>query len=159
MMFSKRSVILAVPLIVLVIVSVAGFWPIQISKVDTQIKVPSNLTSNPIYKVLAQAVSNSTGNISLTLQGFNYTTPDASTRFSASSAQISIVLTPQGQDARVDLDILFDGVNVVSPSFTGRFNSAKMTGFIVVDPSTNKMIVSLVTSTSVLDIIRAVIGF
>lgn len=155
---SRRSAVLSTLIIAVLLLSVASVWRIQISKVDTQSDISPFLASNPTLSAFAQSLNNTNGNISLTVQDFNYTSPDNLTKLAATSATIQVTLTPQGQNSRVDLDVEFNGVNVVSPSFTGRFSSAKLTGYVLVDPTTNKMIVSIVASTSVLDIIRGVLG-
>ena len=149
--------VVCVLLVAVVLVSAASLWRVQISRIETQTDLSPYLTS-PTLSAFAQALNNTNGNVSLNVQDFNYTSPDNLTRLAASSATLQVTLTPQGQNSRVDLNVQFNGVNVASPSFTGRFSSATMTGFVVVDPQTNKMIVSIVTSTSVLDILRGVLG-
>ena len=80
-------------------------------------------------------------------------------RVIASSASAHIKITPEGADSGVDLDLQLTGVGIKSPSFTGSFSSLRLTGYVRVDPATNKLIVSLVASTSVVDIIRSLLGF
>jgi hypothetical protein len=155
---NKRSITLSTLLILVILVSFGSAWPIQVSKVDLQMEVPHDLAVNPAYMAFATGLTNTTGDISLTIQDFNFTSTELSTRIAASSAIIDVTIKPQGQNSRVDLNIQFNDLKAVSPSLTGRLSSAKMTGYVVVDPKTNKMILSIVTSTSVLDIIRGVLG-
>ena len=155
---SKRSAILSILLVATVLVSIGSLWPIQISRVNMQTEIPQDFAKSSMYRAFAQTLTNSSGDFSLSVQNFNYSTPDGKTKLSASSASIAIVITPQGQNSRVDLNIQFSDVYVVSPDFTGAFSSAKMSGFVKVDPETNKMIVSMVTSTTILDMVKGIIG-
>ena len=145
-------------LVLVVLVSFGVTWPIQVSKINTQMNIPRALASNPTFTVLAQSLTNTTGDVQLTLQDFNFTSSELSTRLSGSSAVIDVTITPEGENARINLNVQLNGVKASSPSFSGRLSSVKMNGYVVVDPKTNKMVISIVTSTSVLDIIRGVLG-
>ncbi len=133
-----------------------GFvYQIPVYHINTESQIPQALLLNPVF---AAAATNTTGDVSLSLQNFNYTSPDGSTKLSASSANVEITMTPVGQSSRLDMTVQLSGVDVKSPSFTGAFSSLKLTGFVVVDPHTNKLVVSLVASTSVAAIIQALLG-
>jgi hypothetical protein len=154
----NRVSVLSILLVVVILGCYGIVYPIQVSKVNLQTMIPQNLANNPAFKVFAQSLTNTSGDLSLTLQDFNFTSTELSTKVAGSSAILDVVITPQGQNARMDLNIQLNSVNVVSPSYTGRLSSLKMTGYVVVDPTTNKMILSIVSSTSVLDIIRGIFG-
>ena len=145
-------------LIVVILVSYGVVYPIQVSKVNLQSEIPQDLADKPMFRVLAQSLTNTTGDLSLTLQDFNFTSTELSTKIAGSSAILDVVIIPQGQNARMDLNIQLNSVNVASPSYTGRLASLKMTGYVVVDPTTNKMVLSIVSSTSILDILRGILG-
>ncbi len=130
-------------------------YQIPVDHVDAESQIPQGLLTNPVFAAVA---ANTTGDVSLSLQNFNYTSPDGSTKLSASSANVQITITPTGQSSRVDMTVQLSGANVKSPSFTGAFSSLKLTGYVVVDPQTNKLIVSVVASTSVAGILEAVLG-
>ncbi|HUK74499.1 MAG TPA: hypothetical protein VLU99_01810, partial [Nitrososphaerales archaeon] len=97
--------------------------------------------------------------IGLSLQDFNYSSPDGTTKLNASSGSIQITMNPAPQgDTDLNLTLNLSGVNIKSPSFTGSFSSLKLSGFVDVDPQTNQLVVSLVASTSVAGILQAVLG-
>lgn len=121
--------------------------------------LPKDLTSNIIYKVAALSLTNTTGDILMNLTEFKFNSTVLSTNISGSSAILDVTINPEGEMSRVDLNIQLNGVTAVSPSFSGQLSSVKMNGYVIVDPKTNKLILSMVTSTSVLDIIRGILGF
>jgi hypothetical protein len=155
--FSKKSALLTVLLAAVVFITVASFVKVDIYRINMTTDI-SSMMQNPTIAAFAQVVGNSTGNVMLSLQNFNYTTSDNATKVSATTATISVVLTPQGAQDRMDLDVKFSGVSMATSTFTGKFDSVQLTGFVVVDPAANKIVTSLVASTSVLDIMRGILG-
>ncbi len=133
-------------------------WPIPVQTFNLDTQIPRTGILGPLNQILAVAAPNSTGDVSLSVQDFKYNSPDNTTKLSASTANIDVKITPQGQDSRLDLNVQLSGVTIKSPSFTGSFSSLKLTGYVLVDPQTNKLIVSLVASTTIADILRGVIG-
>ncbi len=121
--------------------------------------LPENLFQTPVIGLLAPVAANSTGNIDLALQAFAFSSSDNTTQVSGTSGTLQATITPQGSNSRIDLNLQLNGVHLKSPSFTGSFSSLTLTGYVIVDPTTNKLIISLTASTSTLDIIRAFLGF
>jgi len=77
----------------------------------------------------------------------------------ATSADVTITMTPVNQGStNLNLTLNLSGVYIKSPSFTGTFSTLKLTGYVVVDPQTNQLVVSLVATTSVAGILQAVLG-
>ena len=134
-----------------------GFvYQIPVDHINTKSEIPKGLLVNPVF---AAVTTNSTGNVGLTLQDFNYTSPYGMTQLKASSGSIQITMTPAPQNqTNLNMTINLTGVDIKSPSYTGAFSSLKLTGFVVVDPKTNHLVVSLVASTSVASILQSVLG-
>lgn len=154
----RKPVLLGLIIGVIFVTYLAATWPIPVQTINVETQIPRNGILGPFNEVLAVAASNSTGDVSLSVQDFKYNSPDNTTKLSASSGDIGVTITPQGQESRLSLNIQLNGVTIKSPSFTGSFSSVKLTGYVLVDPQTNKMIVSLVASTTIADILRGVIG-
>ena len=154
----RKPVFLGLVVGVVLLVYIAVTWPIPVQTFNVETQIPRSGILSPLNQVLAVAASNTTGDVSLSVQDFKYNSPDNTTKLSASSGNIEVTITPQGQESRLNLNIQLNGVTIKSPSFTGSFSSVKLTGYVLVDPQTNKMIVSLVASTTIADILRGVIG-
>jgi hypothetical protein len=118
-------------------------------------------SGNPLYSIADSAIAtNATGDVSFSVQNFNYSSSDGTTKVSASSASMQITMTPAAKNmTRVNLSIQLSGVNIVSPSFTGKIGSADLSGFVLVNPATNQLVVSLVGTTSIAAIIQATLGY
>lgn len=155
----RRVVLLSVLASSLVAAYVLTLPIIQVQKIQAETPLTKSFYQAPIIGLLIQSTTNSTGNVNLSLQNFAYSTPDNSTQVSGTSATLQATITPEGANARVDLNVQLNGVHVKSPSFTGSLSSLTLSGFLIVDPTTNKLVVSLVASTSAFDIIRAFLGF
>ena len=134
-------------------------WPIEVEKIQMDTSLPKGFYQAPVIGALALAAVNSTGNVNLSLQNFTYSSQDNKTQISGSSATMQAVITPEGAVARVDLNLHMSGVHLKSADFTGSFSSLTLTGYLLVNPTTNKLVVSLTASTSAIDIIRAFLGF
>ena len=129
---------------------------IPVDHINARTQIPANLMANPVFAAVA---ANTTGDVSLSLQNFNYSSPDGSTKLAASSASVEITMSPAAQGStHLDMTVNLNGVNIKSPTFTGAFSTLKLTGFVIVDPKTNQLVVSLVASTSVAGILQAVLG-
>lgn len=154
----RKRVVLGLVAAILVVTYSILTWPIPVQTFNMETQIPRTGILSPLNQVLAVAAPNSTGDVSLSVQDFKYDSPDNTTKLSASTANIDVKITPQGQDSRLDLNVQLSGVTIKSPSFTGSFSSVKLTGYVLVDPQANKLIVSLVASTTIADILRGVIG-
>src|SRR5580693_4824458 len=99
-------------------------WQIPIDHVNERTQIPSGFLANPVFAAVA---TNAAGNIELTLQSFNFTTPNGSMKLSASSAIMKIVLLP-GPPGVTDMNLTVNltHVNMVSSTFTGSFTSLQM---------------------------------
>ena len=137
------------------------FWPITVYKTNFQTSLPKTSSNNLLYSIAdSAATTNTTGDISFNIQNFNYTSTDGTTRVSATSASMQITMNPAARNmTRLNLNIQLSGVSVVSPSFTGKVGSANLNGFILVNPATNQLVVSLVGTTSIAAIIQATLGY
>ena len=159
----KHKIRYSIVCTVLVLVLVALFWPITVYKTEYSSSIPVSMTNSddPFYSVAASAIStNATGNVAFTVQNFNYTSSDGTTKVSATSASISITMNPESQNiTKLSLNIQLSGLNIVSPSFTGKIGSASLSGYVMVNPATNQLVVSLVGTTNVASIIQAVLGY
>ncbi|HUK75481.1 MAG TPA: hypothetical protein VLU99_06775, partial [Nitrososphaerales archaeon] len=146
---------------VVVVAAVAIFYlsfmyQIPVDHINTRSQIPQGLYANPVFAAVA---TNTTGDVSLSLSNFNYTSPDGTTQLKASSGSIQITITPAGQnETNLNMTLNLNGVNIKSPSYTGSFSSLKLTGYVVVNPQTNQLVVSLVASTSVASIVQSVLG-
>src|ERR1035437_9748311 len=90
-----------------------GFvYQIPVDHVDEQTQIPQGLLANPVF---ADVATNTTGDISRSLQNFNYTSPDGSTKLSASAANIDITMTPVGQSARLNMTVQLTAADIKSP--------------------------------------------
>lgn len=114
-----------------------------------------------LYSIADSAIAtNASGDISFSVQNFNYTSSDGTTKVSATSASMQITMSPAAQNmTRLNLNIQLTGVSVISPSFNGKVGSANLNGFVIVNPATNQLIVSLVGTTSIAAIIQATLGY
>ena len=97
-------------------------------------------SNNPFYSIADSAIAtNSTGDVSFTVQNFNYTSSDGTTKVSASSASMQITMNPAAPNmTRVDLNIQLSEVSIDSSSFTGKIGSADLSGYVLVNPATNQ---------------------
>ncbi len=154
----RKPILLGLIAAILVVAYAILTWPITVQTFNVEAQIPHTGILSPLNQVLAVAAPNSTGDVSLSVQDFKYDSPDNTTKLSASTANIDVKITPQGQESRLDLNVQLNGVTIKSPSFTGSFSSVKLSGYVLVDPQTNKLIVSLVASTTIADILRGVIG-
>ncbi len=132
---------------------------ITVQRIEFESQMPSNMADIPLLGPLAIMATNSTGNVDLTLQSFNFSSLDNTTQISGTSGTLQATITPEGANSRVDMNIQLNGVHIKSTTFTGSFGSLTMTGFVIVDPQTNQLVISLVASTSTLDVLRAFLGF
>lgn len=135
-----------------------NLWQVPVGHINGQYQLSQSAFAGPLESVLAINSSTGQGNMAVSLNDFKYSSPDNSTFISASSASAQITLTPEGNESRVDLNVQFSGVYVKSPSFTGSFGSASLSGYVLVNPKTNTLVVSLVESTSAADIIKSILG-
>jgi hypothetical protein len=158
----KHKIRLSIICSLVVIVLLILFWPITVYKTNYSTNIPPAMSnrSNPLYSIADSAIAtNSTGDVSFSVQNFNYTSSDGTTKVSASSASIQITMTPIAQnDTKLDLNIQLSGLSIVSPSFTGKIGSADLSGFVLVNPATNQLVVSLVGTTSIAAIIQGIVG-
>ena len=152
----KTKILIAVFAVVLVVGYVGLTYPIPVQTIN--LKVKGAMNSGFLYSFVTGTVPNSTGNISMTIQEFNYTTPDGETKISGTSGTMEVTITPQGQNSRIDLNFQLNGVHVTSPQFSGSFSSAKLTGNVLVDPQTNELVISIVAQTNLVSIIRGFLG-
>jgi hypothetical protein len=60
--------------------------------------------------------------------------------------------------SKLGLTVNLSGVDIKSPTFTGAFPTLKLTGFVIVNPKTDQLVLSLVASTSVASILQAILG-
>jgi len=152
----RKTVGLGVAVVALFLITLGFTWQVPVDHIDERTPIPAGLMANPVFAAVA---TNTTGNIGLSLQDFNYSSPDGTTKLNASSGSIQITMNPAPQgDTDLNLTLNLSGVNIKSPSFTGSFSSLKLSGFVDVDPQTNQLVVSLVASTSVAGILQAVLG-
>jgi len=156
-MLSRRKKSIAVIVVAAIAIFYLGFiYQIPVDHINTKGEIPTGFYANPVFAAVA---TNTTGNVALTLQNFNYSSPDGTTQLKASSGSIQITMTPSGQnETNLNLTLNLNGVNIKSPSYTGAFSSLKLTGYVVVNPETNQLVVSLVASTSVASILQSVLG-
>lgn len=156
----RRSlIIVAVGVIAIVSYVLLSLPIVTVQRIDLESPMPSNFYQTPFFGPLAIMATNSTGNVDLTLQSFNFSSLDNTTQISGTSGTLQATITPEGSNSRVDINIQLNGVHIKSSTFTGSFASLTMTGFVIVDPQTNKLVISLVASTSTLDVLRAFLGF
>lgn len=159
----KHKIRFSIVVTVLVLLLVVLFWPITVYKTEYSSTIPVRMedSSNPFISVAASAIStNATGNVAFTVQNFNYTSSDGTTKVSATSASISITMNPQSANVtKLSLNIQLSGLNIVSPSFTGKIGSATLSGYVLVNPATNQLVVSLVGSTNVASVLQGVLGY
>lgn len=152
----RKAIGLAVAAIAISLIFLGFTWQIPVDHIDEETAIPRGLMANPVFAAVA---TNTTGDIGLSLQNFNYTSPDGTTKLAATSADVTITMTPVSQGStNLNLTLNLSGVNIKSPSFTGTFSTLRMTGYVVVDPQTNQLVVSLVATTSVAGILSAVLG-
>jgi hypothetical protein len=152
----RKTIGLAIAVVAILLIFLGFTWQIPVDHFDEKTAIPAGLMANPVFAAVA---TNTTGNVALTLQNFNYTSPDGSTKLAATSADVTIIMTPASQGStNLNLTLNLAGVNIKSPSFTGTFSTLKLTGFVVVDPQTNQLVLSLVATTSVAGILQAVLG-
>lgn len=152
----RKKTIAVVVVAALAIFYLSFIYQVPVDHIDTKGEIPAGFYANPVFAAVG---TNTTGNVALTLQGFNYTSPDGTTQLKASSGSIQITMTPAAQNQTdLSLTLSLNGVNINSPSYTGAFSSLKLTGYVVVNPQTNQLVVSLVASTSVASILQSVIG-
>jgi hypothetical protein len=152
----RKTIGLTVAIVAIILLLLGLTWQIPIDHVNERTQIPSGFLANPVFAAVA---TNATGNIDLTLQSFNFTTPNGSMKLSASSAIMKIVLLP-GPPGETDMNLTVNltHVNMVSSTFTGSFTSLQMDGFVDVNPQTNQLVISLTASTSVISILQAVLG-
>ncbi len=154
----RRALLIGVLAGLLIISYFVVTWPIQVQKIQMESSLPQNYTQTPVIGLLAPVAPNSTGNVDLTLQTFTFNSSDNTTQVSGTSGTLQATITPEGSNSRIDLNLQLNGVHFKSPSFTGSFSSLTLSGYVIVDPTTNKLIISLTASTSTLNIIRAFLG-
>ena len=150
----KRKIIIAIFAVALVVGYFGLTWPISVQTLNLKMNSPQILESGFLHTFAEGGI----GDISMTIQEFNYTTPDGTTKVSATSGTIEVTITPQGQQSRLDLNVQLTGVHITSPQFSGSFSTAKMTGYVLVDPATNQLVISIVAQTNVVSIIRGLLG-
>lgn len=152
----RKTIGLVVAVLAIFLIFLGFTWQVPVDHINERTAMPVGLMANPVFAAVA---TNTTGNIGLTLQNFNYSSPDGTTKLSATSADVTIIMSPASQGStNLNLTLNLSGVNVKSPSFTGTFSSLKLTGFVIVDPQTNQLVLSLVATTSVAGILQAVLG-
>ena len=139
-LLSRRKRTIAVIVVASLAIFYMGFiYQIPVDHINTKGQIPAGFYANPVYAAVAE---NTTGNIGLALQDFNYTSPDGTTQLKASSGSIQITMTPAPQnETNLNLTVTLNGVNIKSPSYTGAFSSLKLTGYVVVNPQTNQLVV------------------
>jgi hypothetical protein len=159
----RHKIGLSIVIAIVAVTVIVLFWPITVYKTQFQsnIPTPSQTGNNPIYSIAESAASsNSSGDVSFNIQNFTYTSLDGTTKVSASSASMQISMTPVPQNMmRLNLNVQMTGLNIVSPTYSGKVGSAHLTGYVLVDPATNKLVVSLLGTTSISAIIQAALGF
>ncbi len=147
---------MAVAVVAILLIFLGFTWQVPVDHINERTAIPAGLMTNPVFAAVA---TNTTGNIGLTLQNFNYSSPDGSTKLNATSGSIQITMNPAAQGSTdLNMTLNLTGVNIKSPSFTGAFSSLKLSGYVIVDPQTNQLVISLVASTSVAGILQAVLG-
>ncbi len=152
----RKTIGLTLAAVAIILIFLGFTYQIPVDHINERTSMPAGLMANPVFAAVA---TNTTGNIGLTLQNFNYSSPDGTTKLSATSADVTITMSPVNQGStNLNLTLNLSGVNIKSPSFTGTFSSLKLTGFVIVDPQTNQLVLSLVASTSVAGILQAVLG-
>jgi hypothetical protein len=152
----RKAVGLAIAVVAILLVFLGFTWQIPVDHINTRSEIPQGLMANPVF---AAVTTNTTGSIALTLQKFNYTSPDGSTVLDASSANIQVVMSPASQgNTALNMTVNMSGVNIKSPTFTGAFSTLKLTGLVIVDPQTNQLVIAMVASTSVAGILQAILG-
>jgi hypothetical protein len=152
----RKKVGVAVAVVAILLLTLGFTWQVPVDHINERTAIPASLMANPVFAAVS---TNTTGNIGLTLQDFNYASPDGTTVLNATSGNIQITMNPaSGGNTDLNVTLNLTGVNIKSPSFTGSFSSLKLTGFVIVDPQTNQLVVSLVASTSVAGILQAVLG-
>lgn len=152
----RRRSIVVVVVAAIAIFYLSFIYQVPVDHIDTKGQIPAGFYANPVF---AQVATNTSGNVALTLQNFNYSSPDGTTQLKASSGSIQVTMTPAGQNQTdVNLTLNLSGVSIKSSSYTGAFSSLKLTGSVVVNPQTNQLVVSLVASTSVASILQSVLG-
>ena len=154
---SRRRKSVAVVVVAAILILYLGFiYQVPVDHINTKGNIPQGLYANPVFAAVA---TNTTGNIDLSISNFNYTSPDGTTQLKASSGNIQIELAPAGENqTNLNMTLNLSGVNIKSPSYTGAFSSLKLSGYVVVNPNTNQLVISLVASTSVASILQSVIG-
>jgi hypothetical protein len=153
----RKTIGLTVAVVAIILLLLGLTWQIPIDHVNERSQIPNGFLANPVFA--AVTTTNATGDIDITLQSFNFTTPGGSMKLSASSATMKIVLLP-GPPGETDMNLTVNlsQVNMVSSTFTGSFTSLQMDGFVDVNPQTNQLVISLTASTSVISILQAVLG-
>jgi hypothetical protein len=153
----RKTIGLTVAVIAIILLLLGLTWQVPIDHVNERTQIPSGFLANPVFAAVTAA--NATGNIDLTIQSFNFTSPDGSMKLMASSATIQITLLPAPQgETDMNLTVNLSHVNMVSSTFTGSFTSLQMDGFVDVDPQTNQLVIALTASTSVISILQAILG-
>ena len=152
----RKAIGLTIAVVAILLISLGFTWQVPVDHIHERTAISPGLMANPVFAAVA---TNTTGDIGLSLQNFNYTSPDGTTKLAATSADVTITMTPVNQGStNLNLTLNLSGVNIKSPSFTGTFSTLKLTGYVVVDSQTNQLVVSLVATTSVAGILQAVLG-
>jgi len=152
----RKAAGLAIAVVAILLLFLGFTWQVPVDHINERTQLTPGLMANPVFAAVA---TNTTGNIGLSLQNFNYSSPDGTTKLQATSAAVTINMSPvNGGSTNLNMTLNLSGVNIKSPSFTGTFSSLKLTGFVVVDPQTNQLVLSLVATTSVAGILQAVLG-
>ena len=152
----RKTFGLALAVVAILLIFMGFTWQVPVDHINERTAIPAGLMTNPVFAAVA---TNTTGNIGLTLQNFNYTSPDGSTKLAATSADATVTMSPTSNGStNLNLTLSLSGASIKSPSFTGTFSSLKLTGFVVVDPRTNQLVISLVATTSVAGILQALLG-
>ena len=152
----RKTIGLAIAVVAILSIFLGFTVQVPVDHINERTQIPAGLMANPVFAAVA---TNTTGNIGLSLQNFNYSSPDGTTKLAATSGSIQVTMTPAAQGTTdLNMTVTLSGVNIKSPTFTGAFSSLKLTGSVIVDPQTNQLVVSLVASTSVAGILQAVLG-
>jgi hypothetical protein len=153
----RKTIGLTVAVVAVILLLLGLTWQVPIDHVNERAQIPKGFLANPVFAAVTN--TNATGNIDLTIQSFNFTTPDGSMKLMASAATIKIVLLPGPPgETEMNLTVTLNHVNMVSSTFTGSFTSLQMDGFVDVNPQTNQLVIALTASTSVISILQAVLG-